>query len=84
MELQATVVNKYLEKITDFGFEYVPKLIGGILVLFIGLWITNLITKGLKSLGNSKLISLLSLFYKHHQHHIKNFSSYHRNGNGRN
>jgi small conductance mechanosensitive channel len=29
MELQATVVNKYLEKITDFGFEYVPKLIGG-------------------------------------------------------
>jgi small conductance mechanosensitive channel len=37
MELQATVVNKYLEKITDFGFEYVPKLIGGILVLFIGL-----------------------------------------------
>jgi small conductance mechanosensitive channel len=48
MELQATVVNKYLEKITDFGFEYVPKLIGGILVLFIGLWITNLITKGVK------------------------------------
>jgi small conductance mechanosensitive channel len=34
MELQATVVNKYLEKITDFGFEYAPKLIGGILVLF--------------------------------------------------
>jgi small conductance mechanosensitive channel len=56
MELQATVVNKYLEKITDFGFEYVPKLIGGILVLFIGLWITNLITKGVKkSLGNSKI-----------------------------
>jgi small conductance mechanosensitive channel len=48
MELQATVVNKYLEKITDFGFEYANKLIGGILVLFIGLWITNLITKGLK------------------------------------
>jgi small conductance mechanosensitive channel len=45
----STVVNKYLEKITDFGFEYVPKLIGGILVLFIGLWITNLITKGLKN-----------------------------------
>jgi small conductance mechanosensitive channel len=59
MELQATVVNKYLEKITDFGFEYVPKLIGGILVLFIGLWITNLINK--KSLETRKLISLLSL-----------------------
>jgi small conductance mechanosensitive channel len=50
MELQATVVNKYLEKITDFGFEYAPKLIGGILVLFIGLWITNLITKGFKKI----------------------------------
>jgi small conductance mechanosensitive channel len=62
MELQATVVNKYLEKITDFGFEYVPKLIGGILVLFIGLWITNLITKGLKkSLGNSKIDQSLVL-----------------------
>jgi small conductance mechanosensitive channel len=55
MELQATVVNKYLEKITDFGFEYVPKLIGGILVLFIGLWITNLITKGVKIIRNSKI-----------------------------
>jgi small conductance mechanosensitive channel len=71
MELQATVVNKYLEKITDFGFEYVPKLIGGILVLFIGLWITNLITKGVKkSLGNSKIDHLVP-FNKHHQHHIK-------------
>jgi small conductance mechanosensitive channel len=56
MELQATVVNS-----TDFGFEYVPKLIGGILVLFIGLWITNLITKGLKIIETRKLISLLSL-----------------------
>ncbi|MFT7395660.1 MAG: small conductance mechanosensitive channel [Flavobacterium sp.] len=56
MELQATVVNSYLDKVTDFGFEYVPKLIGGILVLFVGLWITNLITKGVKkSLGNSKI-----------------------------
>jgi small conductance mechanosensitive channel len=69
MELQATVVNKYLEKITDFGFEYVPKLIGGILVLFIGLWITNLINK--KSLGNSKIDQSLVPFNKHHQHHIK-------------
>jgi small conductance mechanosensitive channel len=45
MELQASC-KQISWKITDFGFEYVPKLIGGILVLFIGLWITNLITKG--------------------------------------
>jgi small conductance mechanosensitive channel len=56
MKLQATVVNKYLEKVIDFGFEYVPKLVGGILVLLLGLWITNLITKGVKkSLENSKI-----------------------------
>ncbi|WP_016990715.1 mechanosensitive ion channel family protein [Flavobacterium sp. ACAM 123] len=56
MKLQATVVNNYLEKITDFGFKYAPKLLGGILVLLIGLWITNLITKGVKkSLENSKI-----------------------------
>jgi small conductance mechanosensitive channel len=39
MEQQATVVNNYLDKIIDFGIEYAPKLIGGILVLFIGLWL---------------------------------------------
>jgi small conductance mechanosensitive channel len=54
MELQATVVNKYLEKITDFGFEYVPKLIHISTVY----WFMDyqLITKGVKkSLGNSKI-----------------------------
>jgi small conductance mechanosensitive channel len=82
MELQATVVNKYLEKITDFGFEYVPKL-GGILVLFIG-WITNLITKGVKkSLGN-KIDQSLVPFLTSITNIILKFSSYHRNGNGRN
>jgi small conductance mechanosensitive channel len=84
MELQATVVNKYLEKITDFGFEYVPKLIGGILVLFIGLWITNLITKGVKIIRNSKIDQSLVPFLTSITKYIKNFSSYHRNGNGRN
>jgi small conductance mechanosensitive channel len=63
MEQQATVVNNYLDKIIDFGFEYAPKLIGGILVLFIGLWVTNLITKAVgKSLQSRTLISLLSHF----------------------
>jgi small conductance mechanosensitive channel len=46
MELQATVVNKYLEKITDFGFEYAPKLW---YISILVLWITNLITKGVKN-----------------------------------
>jgi small conductance mechanosensitive channel len=65
MELQATVVNNYLEKITDFGFEYAPKLIGGILVLFIGLWVTNLITEGVgKSLEKSKIDQSLVPFVR--------------------
>ena len=65
MELQATVVNNYLDKITDFGFEYAPKLIGGILVLFIGLWVTNLITKALgKSLEKSNIDQSLVPFLR--------------------
>jgi small conductance mechanosensitive channel len=65
MELQATVVNNYLDKITDFGFEYAPKLIGGILVLFIGLWVTNLITKALgKSLEKSNIDQSLVPFVR--------------------
>ena len=56
IEEQATVVNKYIEKITDFGFEYAPKLIGGILVLILGLWITKVITKAVRSsLEKSKM-----------------------------
>ena len=56
IEEQATFVNKYIEKITDFGFEYAPKLIGGILVLILGLWITKVITKAFRSsLEKSKM-----------------------------
>jgi small conductance mechanosensitive channel len=33
LDQEVTLVNKYFEKIIDFGFEYVPKLIGGIIVL---------------------------------------------------
>jgi small conductance mechanosensitive channel len=61
MDKQVTVVEDYLDKIINFGFEYAPKLIGGLLVLVIGLWISKLITKRVgKSLENSSIdISLV-------------------------
>ncbi|WPR72412.1 mechanosensitive ion channel [Flavobacterium sp. NG2] len=56
IDQQVTVVNKYFDKITDFGFEYAPKLIGGIIVLVIGLWVTRIVTKAVgKSLEKSKM-----------------------------
>lgn len=65
MEQQVTVVEDYLDKITDFGFEYAPKLIGGLIVLFVGLWITKLITKGVgKSLAKSSIDQSLVPFLK--------------------
>jgi small conductance mechanosensitive channel len=47
MNQQIIAVDGYLNKITNFGFEYAPKLIGGILVLIVGLWLSKRITKGL-------------------------------------
>jgi small conductance mechanosensitive channel len=65
MEQQVIVVNNYLEKITDFGFEYAPKLIGGIIVLFVGLWVSNLITKEVgKSLQKSNIDQSLVPFLR--------------------
>lgn len=65
LDQQVTIVNKYFEKIIDFGFEYVPKLIGGIIVLTIGLWITKLITKAVgKSLVKSNIDQSLVPFLK--------------------
>ncbi|NGY36418.1 mechanosensitive ion channel [Flavobacterium sp. XN-5] len=65
MEQQVIVVNNYLEKITDFGFEYAPKLIGAIIVLFIGLWVSSLITKGVrKSLEKSNIDQSLVPFLR--------------------
>lgn len=65
MEQQVIVVEDYLDKITDFGFEYAPKLIGGLIVLFVGLWITKLITKGVgKSLAKSSIDQSLVPFLK--------------------
>ncbi|MEZ7506426.1 mechanosensitive ion channel family protein [Flavobacterium sp. Arc2] len=65
MDQQVIAVNTYLDKIIDFGFEYAPKLIGGILVLFIGLWVTNLITKAVgKSLEKSSIDQSLVPFLR--------------------
>jgi small conductance mechanosensitive channel len=44
MNQQIIAVDDYLNKITNFGFEYAPKLIGGLMVLIVGLWLSKLIT----------------------------------------
>ncbi|MBX9888058.1 MAG: mechanosensitive ion channel [Flavobacteriaceae bacterium] len=65
LDQQVTLVNTYFDKIIDFGFEYVPKLIGGLIVLVIGLWITKLITRGVgKSLAKSNIDQSLIPFLK--------------------
>lgn len=65
MDQQVLVVNNYLEKITNFGLEYAPKLLGGLLVLFIGLWVTKLVTKAVgKSLTKSSIDQSLIPFLK--------------------
>ncbi len=62
---QVTIANKYFDKAIDFGFEYAPKLVGGIIVLIIGLWITRMVTKGVgKSLEKSKIDQSLVPFLK--------------------
>ncbi len=56
MKEQISVTDKYIEKIINFGFEYGPKLIGGIIVLILGLWVTRLIHKAVrKSLVKTKV-----------------------------
>jgi small conductance mechanosensitive channel len=65
MEEKITFAGNYLDKIINFGFEYSPKIIGGIIVLLIGLWITKLITKSVgKALAKSKLDQSLIPFLK--------------------
>ncbi|MBA0882673.1 mechanosensitive ion channel family protein [Flavobacterium undicola] len=65
IDQQVTLVNKYIEKSIDFGFEYAPKLVGGIIVLIIGLWFTKLVTKGVgKSLEKSKIDQSLIPFLR--------------------
>ena len=65
IEEQVTTVNKYVDKLIDFGIEYAPKLVGGIIVLVIGLWLTRIITKAVgKSLEKSKIDQSLVPFLK--------------------
>ncbi|TDE01355.1 mechanosensitive ion channel family protein [Flavobacterium sandaracinum] len=56
MDQQVIVVKEYLDKIVKFAIEYTPKLIGGIIVLLIGLWVTKMISKAIgKSLAKSSI-----------------------------
>lgn len=65
MEEKITFAGNYLDMIINFGFEYSPKLIGGIIVLLIGLWVSKLITKSVgKALAKSKLDQSLVPFFK--------------------
>lgn len=65
MNEQLNVVEKYFDKIINFGFEYGPKLIGAILVLIIGLWITKLITRGVgRALSKRKISESLVPFIR--------------------
>ncbi|KDN55102.1 mechanosensitive ion channel family protein [Flavobacterium seoulense] len=65
IDQQVTLVNKYIEKTIDFGVEYAPKLVGGIIVLVVGLWFTNIVTKAVgKSLEKSKIDQSLVPFLK--------------------
>jgi small conductance mechanosensitive channel len=65
MREEVIIVNNYLEKITDFAIEYAPKLLGGVIVLIIGLWVTKLITKGVgKSLEKSNIDQSLVPFLR--------------------
>ena len=65
IDQQVSLVNKYIEKSIDFGFEYAPKLVGGIIVLVVGLWFTNIVTRAVgKSLQRSKIDQSLVPFLK--------------------
>lgn len=65
MKEQVVVVDDYLNRIINFGIEYAPKLLGGIVVLFIGLWVIKFITKTVgKSLAKSSIDSSLIPFLK--------------------
>ena len=65
MNEQITALGTYFDKMLNFGAEYVPKLIGGIVVLIIGLWVVKLITKGVgKALVKSKMDQSLIPFLK--------------------
>lgn len=65
MNQQIKVVNDHIDKLIDFAIAYTPKLIGGVFVLTLGLWITKLITKTVsKSLSNSSIDQSLVPFLR--------------------
>ena len=65
MKEEVIVVQDYADKMINFAIEYAPKLVGGIIVLIIGLWVTKLITKGVgKSLEKSNMDQSLVPFLR--------------------
>lgn len=65
IEQQVTFVNKYFDKAVDLGFEFAPKLVGGIIFLIVGLWVTGVITKAFgQSLERSRIDHSLIPFLK--------------------
>jgi small conductance mechanosensitive channel len=65
MEEKITVVEGYLDKLIDIAYEYGPKLVGAIIVLILGLWITKLITRLIgRSLEKAKIDQSLVPFLK--------------------
>ena len=56
---------KYKDYAIDFAADYGPKLIGAIIVLFIGLWVVKMLTNGFdKLMAKSKLDDSLRPFLK--------------------
>ncbi|WP_348799245.1 mechanosensitive ion channel family protein [Flavobacterium adhaerens] len=65
MKEEVILVNNYVERTINFGIEYAPKLLGGLIVLVIGLWLTKIITKGVgKSLERSNIDQSLVPFLR--------------------
>ena len=56
MEKEILIANNYIDQLANLGYQYIPKLIGAIIVLIIGLWLSKLITKKLRqTLTKSKI-----------------------------
>lgn len=65
MKEQITGLENNLDKAINLSIEYGPKILGAILVLILGLWVTNLITKAIgRKLERSKMDSSLVPFLK--------------------
>ncbi|MCL9808091.1 mechanosensitive ion channel family protein [Flavobacterium luminosum] len=49
-------MNVYIEAIKKILFEISPKIITALLILFVGLWVTSLITRTFKKIMRSRNI----------------------------